>query len=488
MVVDQIRASPDAALTRRTHYRVTLAVLTVSAIAYSLLQSLVLPALATIQHSLHVSESTVTWVLTAYLLGCTVGTPIVGRLGDMYGKKRVLVAVLGLLAVGTVISAVATSIGPLLVGRLIQGVGGGVFPLGFGIIRDEFPPGRVAGGIGLMSSMIGIGGGAGVVLSGVIVDQASYHWLFWIPLIVTVIALVATYVFVPESPVKVPGRVNWLAAALMAGGLTVILVALSETTIWGWVSLKTAALMLAGLLMLAAWIAIDIGAREPLVDMRMMRLRGVWATNLVAFLVGVGLYSSFILIPEFVQEPRSTGYGLGVSVLAAGIFLAPFSIAMLISGQFTGLLDRRIGSRATLIGGCLFTTVSFVVLTTTPTQAWLIYLAAGMQGLGIGLSFSALANLIVQSVRHDQTGVATGMNTVMRTLGGALGGQIAGTLLASHLGRGGVPARTGYTLAFGMCVCAIVIGAVATLLIPGRRPPSLRPEATPSALPVPDVV
>ena len=459
------KASPG----RRTHYRVTLAVLTLSAIAYALLQSVVLPALPAIQRSLHVSEDSATWVLTTYLLSASVATPTVGRLGDMYGKHRVLGVVMVILTIGTLVSAVATSLPLLLAGRILQGIGGGIFPLGFGIIRDEFPAARVAGGIGLMSSVIGIGGGAGVVLSGVIVEHLSYHWLFWLPLAVILGATVAVYVFVPESPVRVAGRVNWAAALLMSAGLTIVLVATSEAISWGWGSPKTLGLLLVGVAALAAWVVIETRSSEPLVDMRMMRLRGVWTTNLVAFLIGVGMYSSFILIPQYVQEPATTGYGFGASVLAAGVFLLPCTLAMLIAGQFTGALDRLIGSRATLICGAAFSASSFLVLTTTPTARWEIYLASAMLGIGTGLAFAALPNLIVQNVRQDQTGVATGMNTVMRTLGGALGGQIAATFLAASLAASGLPSASGYRLAFGLCSAAVLIALVASLLIPTRK-------------------
>jgi len=263
----------------RTSYRVTLAVLTLAATSYALLQSLVLPTLPELQRSLHVSEATVSWILTAYLLSASVATPIIGRLGDMYGKERVLVSVLAMLAVGTLISALASSIGPMLLGRIIQGIGGGIFPLGFGIIRDEFPPREVAGGIGLMSSLIGVGGGAGVVLAGVIVEHLSYHWLFWVPLMFIVPAAIAAHVFVPESPVKVSGRVNWPAAVLMSAGLTALLVGVTETAQWGWTSPKTLTTIALGFGLLAWWIALDARARTPLVDMRMMRLRGVWTTT-----------------------------------------------------------------------------------------------------------------------------------------------------------------------------------------------------------------
>ena len=205
----------------RQHFNVTLAVLAMAGVSFALLQSLVAPALPEIQHALHTNASTVSWVLTGYLLSASVSTPIVGRLGDMFGKNRVLVFVLVVFALGTLGAAVASSIGVLIAARVVQGIGGGIFPLSFGIIRDEFPRHRVAGGIGLMSALLGIGGGLGVVLAGVIVDRLNYHWLFWIPLVAIVAATVLAHFYVPESPIKTPGKINWLGAALMSAGLTV---------------------------------------------------------------------------------------------------------------------------------------------------------------------------------------------------------------------------------------------------------------------------
>jgi EmrB/QacA subfamily drug resistance transporter len=451
----------------RAHYNVTFWVLAIGAIAYALLQSLVVPALPDIQRELHTSETSVSWVLTAYLLSASVGTPIIGRLGDMYGKERVLLIVLVMLAVGTLMSAVATSMPLLLAGRVVQGAGGGIFPLAFGIIRDEFPRDRVAGGIGLMSSLLGIGGGAGVVLAGPIVQNLSYHWLFWLPLIFIVLAAVMTYVFVPESPVKTPGKVNWLAAALMSTGLVAVLVAVSETTTWGWGSAKTLGLIAAGGLVLVAWVWVEVRSAVPLVDMKMMRIKGVWTTNAVAFLLGVGMYSSFILIPQYVQEPTSTGYGFGASVVTSGLFLLPSTVAMVIVGQFAGAIEKRVGSKPPLIFGAGFSVLSFLILTFARDEQWMILVSALLLGIGIGLAFAAMANLIVSNVRQEQTGVATGMNTVMRTLGGALGGQVAATFLANDL-VGGQPTNHAYGLAFGMCTVALLIGLAVCFLIPKR--------------------
>ncbi len=335
----------------RTHPNVTLAVLSLGAIAYAMLSSTVIPALPTLQRDLHTTETGIAWLLTAYLLAASVGTPILGRLGDMYGKERLLLWTLLILVVGTVMAALSSSLGVLIVARFIQGAAGGIFPLAFGIVRDEFPREKVAGGIGLLSAILGVGGGAGIVLSGVIIEHLSYHWLFWIPLVPVVIAAVATWRFVPESPIRVPGRVNWLAAVLMTIGISAALLAISETTTWGWGSPKTLLLLLVGFIFIFLWILVEVRSDHPLVDMTMMRVRGVWTTNASAFLLGAGLYASFVVFPQFAQLPTSTGFGFGASVVVSGLYLLPTTVGMTILGLKAGAISARFGSRAALLGG-----------------------------------------------------------------------------------------------------------------------------------------
>jgi EmrB/QacA subfamily drug resistance transporter len=448
---------------------VTFVVLALGGVAYALLQSLVAPALPDLQHALHTSENGVSWVLTSYLLSASVTTPIIGRLGDMHGKERVLVIVLALLSVGTLVSAVSSSLALMLVGRTIQGAAGGIFPLAFGIIRDEFPRDRVAGGIGLMSALLGVGGGAGVVLAGPIVQGLNYHYLFWLPLIVIVVATVLTHFLVPESPIKVPGRVNWVGAALMTVGLVAVLVPVSETAEWHWLSAKTIGGIVAGLLLLVLWVRSESTSAQPLVDMRMMRIRGVWTTNAVALLLGFGMYSSFILLPQFVQTPSRFGYGFGSSVTQAGLFLVPCTLAMLVFGALTGRLEQLFGSKPPLLAGGVVTTASFAILAWAHSSKWEIYLAAGLLGAGIGLAFAAMANLIIENVGPEQTGVATGMNTVTRTVGGAFGGAATASILAGTV-TGGYPTEHGYTDAFALCVIGMVLSVAAGLAIPQKRP------------------
>ena len=382
----------------RRHYKVTFALLAMAAVSYALLQSLVAPALPDIQHSLHTSVNSASWVLTAYLLSASVATPLIGRLGDMYGKERLLVAVLVLLCVATTVSALATSLTVMLVGRVLQGAAGGIFPLAFGIIRDEFPRDKRGRGGG---RDVGAGrrrrrgrGRAGRSARPEPLD----------PLAVLgaagglVPATIAIHRFVPESPVRVPGRVNWTAAALMSAGLAAVLLAVSNAPVWHWLSAKTLVVLAVGVVLLVVWVRSEARSDHPLVDMRMMRIRGVWTTNAVAALLGFGMYASFILLPEFVETPVRIGYGFGSSVTGAGLFLVPSTLAMLIAGAQTGRLEKRFGSKPPLLAGAALTASAYALLAVARTEHWEIYVAAVLLGAGIGLAFAAMVNLIIENV------------------------------------------------------------------------------------------
>ncbi len=450
---------------QRTSPNVTLAVLSLCGVCYALLSSVIVPALPTMQHQLHTSETGVTWLLTAYLLAASVFTPIIGRLGDMHGKERLLLYTLVILGGGTLLCGLASTLPLLIAGRFIQGSAGGIFPLAFGIVRDEFPREKIAGSIGFLSSILGVGGGVGIVASGIVVEHIDYHWLFWIPLALIVVGALATWRFVPESPLRTPGRINWPAAVLMTAGFSAILIAVSETTVWGWGSPKTIGLLLAGFGLCALWVLVELRSQVPLVDMRMMRMRAVWTTNAAAFLLGAGLYASFIVIPQFAQLPRSTGFGFGASVVVSGLYLLPATVAMTVFGLAAGRVAGRYGARAALLSGTVFTIAAFALLVVQHGHPIDLLASAALLGIGIGLSFAALGTLIVQAVPPSQTGVASGMNTVMRTLGGALGGQLSATFIANNVLHG-LPTVTGFTQTFAMATGFLVACLGAGLRVP----------------------
>jgi EmrB/QacA subfamily drug resistance transporter len=453
----------------RQHYGLTLAVLALTAMSYALLQTMVAPALPAIQHELGATQTEVSWVLTAYLLTASIATPILGRLGDIFGKERMLVLVLLLFAAGLLISALSHTLPLLIAGRAVQGAAGAIFPLAIGIIRDEFPREKVATGIGLISATFGIGGGFGLVLSGVLVDHLSYEWIFWLGLVVATVAIVCTHLFVPESPIKTPARIDWAGAALLSLTLVSLLVAITEGNSWGWGSPRIIGLFAATAVFFVAWLRFEQRATEPLVDLKLLSLRGVWTSNLATVLMGFGMFGSFILIPQFVQTDPSNGYGFGVDTTGAGLFLLPSSIVMLFAGPIAGWLGGRIGSKIPLMLGSGFAASSFALLALAHGERWQVYLAVVLMGLGIGMSFAAVANVIVESVPAANTGEATGMNAIMRTIGGALGSQVSAAVVAAHVSAGSVvPAETGYSEAFALSAAAVMLSVGAAWLVPGR--------------------
>ena len=445
-----------------------LATLASAGASYSLLQSLVAPALPVIQRDLGATPTAAAWIFTAYLLSASIATPIAGRVGDMFGKKRTLIVSIGALAVGALIAALATGLPLMIVGRAIQGIGGAVFPLAYGIIRDEFPRERVASGIALISAILGIGGGLGIVLSGPILAHLSYHWLFWFPLIVVIVAGVAAVLFVPESELRTPGRISWAGAALLSAWLICLLLAVSEGSRWGWTSAPTLGLFVGAAALVAAWVRVEERAGVPLVDMRMMRLRGVWTTNLATLLLGYGMFAAFILVPQFVEMPRSTGFGFGASVTQAGLFLVPMSTGMLIVSPLSGRISNAVGSKVSLVLGAAISTAAFLMLAFAHGQQWEIYVASAVMGTGIGFAFASMTNLIVEAVPREQTGVATGMNSIMRSIGSSLGSQLSASMLAGNLLVTGLPRERGFTLAFATCAGVLIVGTVAAFVVPGR--------------------
>jgi len=454
----------------RANYKVTFGVLVLGVSAYALLQSMVIPALTTIQSTMHTSQNTVTWVVTAYLLSASIFTPVMGRVGDILGKEHMMVATLVALSLGSVIAGVATNVTVLIIGRAVQGVGGGVIPLAFGIIRDEFPREKLASAIGTIAAMTAVGGGVGLIVAGPILQGLGLHWLFWIPFIMTSVAAVLTFLLVPESPERSPGRISFSAALLLSAWLVALLLAVSEAPTWGWFATKTLALGALGLVLLVVWVIVELRVNDPVVDMKMMRVPAVWTNNLVAFLFGIGMYSVFAFLPEFVQTPRTVGYGFSASTTVSGLFLIPMSVGMFFVGLYSGKIAARFGSKAAVVVGSAVSGAGYVTLAVAHSASWEIYLASSLLGVGLGLAFSAMSNLIVRAVPANQTGVASGMNANIRTIGGAVGAGVMSSIVTSTMLASGAPAESGYTHGFFFLAGCTVLAVIAALFIPTAAP------------------
>ena len=464
----------------RQHHNVTLAILTLAGIAFALQQTMVIPALPTLQRDLHTTTTWVTWVLTVFLLVASVSTPILGKLGDQYGKERLLVISLALFLVGSIGAAAAWNIWALIGWRAVQGAGAAVFPLSYGIIRDEFPREKVGVAIGLVSAVFGIGGGFGIVLSGVIVDNVSWRWLFIVGAVGIGAALVLVHRFIPESPIKTPSRVDYIGATLMSGGLIAMLVALTEGETWGWTSGRTLGLAAAAVVLLVAWGMAELRVDEPMVDMRMLARREILFTNITAMISGFAMFGTFVLVPNFVEMPHGLStslqhavhYGFGASATKAGLYLLPSSATLLFAGPLAGLIGKRVGFKWPLASGMLLVAASAGSLAAWHAKPWQILAAMPVLGIGVGFAFAAMATLITEAVRPTETGVATGMNTVMRTVGGVIGGQVGAALLTAHTIPGtNLPSVDGFKIAFTIAGGVALIGAGIAVFI---TPPRLR--------------
>ena len=426
----------------RQHYNVTLAILTVAGTAYALQQTMVIPALPTLQRDLHTTTTWVTWVLTALLLVASVSTPILGKLGDQYGKELLLVISLALFFVGCVGAAAAWNIWILI------------------------------------SAVFGVGGGLGIVLSGLIVDNLSWRWLFIFGAVPVGIAAVLVHRFVPESPIKTPSRVDFLGATLLSAGLVFLLLALTEGENWGWTSARVDGLFAGAAVFLALWVAAELRVPEPMVDMRVFVQRQVLFTNICALITGFAMFGTFVLIPNFVETPRGlpaatarlVNYGFDASATKAGLYLLPSSVTLLFAGPAAGVIGRRVGSKWPLAAGMLLSGLSALMLAFWNSETWQILAALAVLGIGVGFAFAAMATLITEAVRATETGIATGMNTVMRTVGGVIGGEVGAAILTAHLIHGtSVPSVRGYEVAFTIAGVAALVGVVAAVLVTPRR-------------------
>jgi EmrB/QacA subfamily drug resistance transporter len=451
---------------KRSSTTVTYAVLVAAFIAYSLLQSLVSPVLPEIQHDLHTNQSTVTWVLTVYLLSAAVFTPILGRVGDIIGKEKMFVVALGALSVGSVIAALAPNIEVLIFARAVQGIGGAMFPLGFGIVRDEFPRERVAGVVGVLAAVMGVGGGFGIVLAGPIVEAFNYHWLFWFPLMIVGPCTIAAFFFVPPSPVRTPSRVNWLGAVLLSAWLITLLVGVSEAPEWGWFSTKVLGLLVAAIIFFIVWIYAELHTAHPVIDMKLMRQPIIWRTNAVTALFGVSMFAVWAFLPQFVQTPRAIGYGFGSSITEAGLILLPASIMMLVVGPVSAALGRRFSQRDVLAVGAALTVVSFGLIALPVHQLIVLYISTTIMGAGIGLAFATLSSIVVAAVPATQTGVANGMNTNIRTIGGAVGAAVLSSIITARMRPNGYPDESGYTHGWIVMAVLAAISVGVALTIP----------------------
>jgi MFS family permease len=327
----------------------------------------------------------------------------------------------------------------------------------------------VPSAVGAVASLAAVGAGLGLVLAGPIVSAFNYHWLFWFPMIITAAAALATVVFVPESPVRTPGKISILPAVLLSSWLVALLLALSQGAKWGWTSTAVLGLLGAAVVLAAAWVWVENRSASPLIDMQMMRLPAVWTTNLVALLVGFAMYASFAFLPQLSQTPSVAGYGFGASVTESGLILLPSSVTMFLGGMYSARAARRIGPKSVVVTGSLIVALAMGMVAFAHAHPWELVLANTVMGVGVGLIFACLSNLIVAAVPPEQTGVASGMNANIRTVGGSIGAAVMATVVTASVFPSGLPHESGYTRGFIMLMIVMLLCAAVALKIPPVR-------------------
>jgi EmrB/QacA subfamily drug resistance transporter len=458
-------AQPSSETIRASPMR-SLLILGTAALSFALAQTSLIPAIGEMIKAFHTDAGGVAWTLTGYLVSAAVFTPVFGRLGDMFGKKRLLVIALCLFALGNVLSALGNTLEVVVAGRVLQGTGGGIFPLCFAIIRDEFPRERVRTSIGLISAIAGIGGGLGLVMGGLLVDHATYHWIFWIGAAVAAAAAVAALVLIPESPNRTAGKVDVRGAALLAVGLVIPLLAISRANSWGWADPRTLGSIALGLVLLTIWVAVQRRTAEPLANITTLTRRPVLMTNVATLLTGFGMFGSFILIPQLAEAPVSTGYGFGASATEAGLLMVPGALSMLLVGPLSGRIGDRLGSKVPLALGGLVAALGLALLGVAHSSEAEVVIFATVLFAGIGLAFAAMPNLIVDAVSPLETGQATGFNALVRSVGSSLGSQVSGAVLAGSIIAGGLPSEESFRLALLISAGVALVAAATSMFIP----------------------
>jgi MFS family permease len=435
----------------RTHSGLTLLALSVSGMVVSVQQTLVLPLLPQLMRHFNTSVASVTWVFTASLLAGAVATPLLSRLGDMYGKKNLILVTMGLLLAGSVVCALSGSLAVLIAGRALQGTSTALIPLAIGMIRDSFPRQKVTSGIGIVSATMGVGGSMGMIVTGLIADHTdSYRPEFWIAAALAAAGVALVTVSARDVGTRAGGRPDYLGATILAGLLVSLLLAISEGNSWGWASGGVLALFAAAAVLTAVWVLVEMRIAQPLVRLGLLVGRKSLSANVASLLLGFSMYAAFTLIATFVQTPKSVGYGLGGNVLDVGLYMLPSTVTMLICSALAGRIATRIGAANSLAVGSVFAGLSYLWLALSHSHPYDMLGFSAVQGIGFGVAYAALGTLAVQHVPMDQSGIASGVNSLVRTAGGSVSGAVTAAILTGETIQGlpGVPALHAYVLSF----------------------------------------
>jgi MFS family permease len=453
---------------------VFVAVLAFAGIVVALMQTLVIPLVPALPALLGASASDTTWAITATLLAAAVATPVVGRLGDMYGKRRMLLVSLGMLIAGSVVAALSDGLAPMVVGRALQGLAAGVIPLGISIMRDELPSERLGSATALMSASLGVGGALGLPAAALLAENADWHLRFWVAAGLGAVAALLVVTLVPESAVRSGGRFDLVGAAGLSVALLCLLLAISKGATWGWGSGLTLGLFAAAAAVLLLWGVWELRTTAPLVDLRTSARRQVLLTNAASAVFGFAMFAMSLVLPQVLQLPAETGYGLGQGMVAVGLVMAPSGLVMMAMAPVSARVSRAAGPKTTLMVGAAVVAAGYGMSTVGMAEIWQLVLVSAVVGAGIGLAYGAMPALVMGVVPVSETAAANSLNTLMRSIGTSVSSAVAGVVLAQMtipLGGTEVPAEEGFRLVMAVGAgAALVALAIAAFLPTPRRP------------------
>ncbi len=452
-------------------------VLAFAGIVVAVMQTLLVPVIKDLPQLLDTAPSNATWVLTSTLLSGAVATPIMGRLGDLYGKRRMLILSLAVMAIGALISALTSDLLTMIVGRTLQGFAMGAIPLGIGLMRDMLPREKLGSAMALMSSSVGVGGGLALPAAALVAQHTNWHALFYGAAGLGTLSIVLTLLFVPESPVRAEGSFDVLGALGLSTGLVLLLLPITKGSDWGWSSGTTLGLFAASVVVLVLWGVFELRTTAPLVDLRTTARREVLLTNLASITVGVSFYVVSLVLPQLLQLPKATGYGLGQSMVIAGLLVAPLGLTMMFTAPVYARISAKYGPKVTLILGMLIIAIGYGAGLGLMSAAWQSLVIAVVIGAGIGLAYSSLPALIVGAVPASETGAANGLNTLMRSIGTSVSSAVIGMVLANtanNVGGVEIPTMHGFRVSFLIATAAVVMGLLFALLLPKQSRPAQR--------------
>jgi MFS family permease len=473
-------STPSVSDERRA--RLTLIVLCFGGLSAALTQTLVIPIQGDLPRLLHTSATNTGWVVTVTLLAGAVAMPISGRLGDILGKQRVLIACGLLLVIGSVVSALSSTLAPILIGRALQGLAMGFIPVAVALLREITPPHLTGTAIAAMSATLGVGGAIGLPLSAYVAQSFNWHALFWMSAILAGLLTASVAVVVPHVRDVKGGRIDLIGALGLALGLIGVLVAISKGTEWGWTSSRTLGLLVVGVVVLLAWGLFELRQAHPMVDLRVTSGRPVLLTNIAAIAVGFGMMAQSIVVPQLLQLPKSTGFGLGQTVLQAGLWMAPGGLMMMFFAPVSSRLLTGVGPKRTLMIGALVLGSGYLVAFFLMNAPWQLLVASGVASAGVGIGYAAMPTLIMGVVPSQEVGSAVGVNALMRSIGTTSAAAVMSTVLAGSIGALGVPTRTAYETCFLIGAVAAFLGVLITAFVPHiHTRPALSPESTEAA-------